>query len=347
MDIIISHKSALEYWRLHSDAKITDCDGNRCNSLPASIPKSAVIRKRAPSGLSYPINLLVANQNAKRKSKIVKPRVYAGPTPSGCFISIGDMQFVSAPPFCFFQMAYELPLVKLIELGFELCGSYSLNAKIDYGCGSKVKIEYANKDADDNKLGEVEKTSYGHKQLTSIKAIKALADHMIDVNGKKKVLRALRYIINGSASPMETILVMLLTLSHKLGGYELPAPELNKCIDLKSTVKQRSREPIYRPEKSYYICDLYWPKAKLAVEYDSDSYHTGADRIARDSKKRLDLDALGITVITVTSRQIRYADEFETLAMSIAKKLHKRVRYRNPQFQQAERELRGLLLNKD
>ena len=116
-----------------------------------------------------------------------------------------------------------------------------------------------------------------------------------------------------------------------------PQPKLNKRIDHGKAAGKRSN-------KAYHRCDLFWPEAKLAVEYDSDEYHTGADRIAEDSKKRVDLGALGIDVVTVTSGQIQSAVEFERLARLIAKKLGKKLRYKNPQFLKAQRELRKLLL---
>jgi len=344
--IIISHKSALEYWRLRgNNSRGNNSRGNysygnnsrgnnntdnftryRRKSLPVSLPSSATIYDGTPKGLSFPVNLLVGCHNAKRKTQVVQSRVYTGPTPSGCLISIGEGVAVSTPPFCFFQMANELPLIKLIELGFEFCGSYSLPAVIE-----------SEKD-----LITVDNTSYGQPQLTSLKAIKDFVAKMEGISGQKKSFRALRYIADGSASPMETILLMLLTLPHKLGGYGLPMPVLNKRIELRKSGKRRSGKSY--SGKSYYKCDFFWPSDNLAVEYDSDFYHTGADRIASDSQKRLDLTALGITVITITNRQVRNKVEFETIAKLIAGKLHKQLRYKKSRFQIAERELRGFLL---
>ena len=321
MEIIISHKSALEYWRLHRNVRMSDFAKQRRKSPPLSLPYSALMRDLASLGLSHPISVLVGRKNAQWKSKVVRIRVHTGKTPDGCFVSIGDGVDVSAPSFCFFQMAGELPLVKLIELGYELCGSYALPVKSEYSPGQ----EYA------------DKTTYGHQQLTSTKALKAFTTRMEGVKGQKKARRALRYIADGSASPMETILSMLLTLPHKLGGYGLPAPKLNKRIDPGKAARQRSG-------KTHYKCDLLWPKAGFAVEYDSDFYHSNTERIVRDSKKRLDLIARDITVITLTSEQLRSTTEFEALAKLLAGKLHRQFRYKNPQFLQARRELRKLLL---
>ena len=321
MDIIISHKTALEYWRLYGNMEINNAVRQRRKKLPASLPGSADIRNAMPSGLAFPVNLMINSQNAKRVSKIVKPRVYTGHVPDWSFVKIREGVSASAPPLCFFQMSAKLPIVLLIELGYELCGSYSLPAGNEYNNGS-----YASS-----------RGFFNHPAFTGTKELKAYATRMKGADGYKKVSRALRYIIDGSASPMETILVMLLTLPHKLGGYGLPAPELNKRVDI-------GKAALQRPGGAYYKCDLFWPEANLAVEYDSNLYHTGKDRIAGDSKRRLDLTEIGVTVVTVTSGQVRNVIEFEKLAKLIAKKLGKQLRLENPKFAKARSELRELLL---
>jgi len=164
------------------------------------------------------------------------------------------------------------------------------------------------------------------------------ASRLKGISGHVNVSRALRYIVDGSASPMETILVMLLTLPYKLGGYGLPPPELNKKIEF-------GKSAAHRYGKAFYVCDLFWPKDNLAIEYDSALYHTGAERINNDSKKRMDLAILGIDVITVTNKQIQRRDMFDDLSKLIAGKLQKRLRYENDKFRKAQRELHSLLLN--
>ena len=311
---------------MHRNVEIRDAARMRRTSPPISFPEFAGMRDKMPPGLSYPINLLVGSQNIKWKSEVFRPRVHTGPVPDRCFIGIGDEMAVSSPQLCFFQMAAELPLAKLIELGCELCSTYSLPAISEQG--------------NEQEPGVVDKTLYSLPQLTNTKALKALTARMAGVNGQKNAARALRYVADGSASPMETILFLFLTLPHKIGGYGLPVPELNKRIDLGGLIRQGSQ----RAGKAFYKCDLFWADANVAIEYDSDLYHTGADRIANDSKRRFDLDALGIDVITVTRSQIRNAVEFDGMVKRIAKKLGRRLRYTNPDFPKARHELRRLLL---
>jgi len=311
MDMIICHNSALDHWRSHGNARIEASVRQRRKNLPEKFPSITEILDRMPVGLSYPIDLMVISKNAKWKSKVFRPHIYTRDVPEWSFISLGSGVYVSSPSFCFFQMAGELPLVKLIELGLELCGTYSL--PVNNG-----------------------KTLYGHPRLTNANSLKAFTIQMKGIKGQRKATGALRYIVDGSASPMETKLFMLLTLKYILGGYGLLAPKLNKRVDPRKATTKMSN-------KKYFVCDLFWPQANLAVEYDSDANHTGSDRINDDSKKRTSLESAGIKVITVTNQQIQSADEFDIVAKEIAKRLRKPLRNNDQKFKKAQRELRRQL----
>ena len=65
-----------------------------------------------------------------------------------------------------------------------------------------------------------------------VEDVDAFLDSVGKVNGKAKAKRALKYVIDGSLSPMETMVYMLLCLPVMLGGYGLPKPEMNSIIEL-------------------------------------------------------------------------------------------------------------------
>ena len=132
-------------------------------------------------------------------------------------------------------------------------------------------------------------------------------------------------------------MVMLLTLPYQLGGYKLKTPMLNGRATPTRAAKSSS-------SKTFYACDLYWPDANVAAEYDSDAYHTGPKRIASDSKRRNSLASMGINTITVTNHQLRSTVEFEKIAKQLAKHLGKRLQFKNPGFIKARNGLRNLLL---
>ncbi|MCL1896009.1 MAG: hypothetical protein FWG03_05625 [Clostridiales bacterium] len=245
--------------------------------------------------------------------------MFAGQTPEGCFINIDDGLVVSSPEFCFLQMASLLPLAGLIVLGYEMCGTYSMPVAGD--------------------MTVPERGFYKRRPLTSVKKIEAFLGRMAGAKGHQNATKALRYILEGSASPMETKLSIILTLPYKLGGFGFSKPVLNWRVAPSKTGKRFSG-------KESYVCDLFWPDHDLAVEYDSALFHSGQGQYVDDAMKRAELLKKGITVITVTKQQLYSRKEFETIAAAIAKSLGKRLRYENkPGFADAHHGLHRLLFD--
>ena len=233
---------------------------------------------------------------------------------------------VSSPELCFLQMASELPFVDLVSLGYELCGSYRL------GRGSAESRDFRGDmplaGASALSAGETDKPTLGFRNdlpLTSAGRLSSYIAGAASLKGGKCALRASRFIADGAASPMETILTMLLVLPYKLGGYGFLKPMLNYCIKVPASVMELTG-------KSKYYCDLYWPDKKVDVEYDSDAYHTGSGRIAQDAIRRNALSSLGITVITVSREQDFDALKMRELAGVLSKLLGKRLRYSITEF---------------
>jgi hypothetical protein len=80
------------------------------------------------------------------------------------------------------------------------------------------------------------------------------------------------------------------------------------------------------------------------MEYDSDKYHSGSKQIARDSMKRNSLQAMGVTVITVTKQQVNSTYELERIARQLAIYFGRRLMHNNANdFYKAHRRLRNLL----
>jgi len=313
MKTFISHQSALEFWRVQ---RVLPPDGaqRRCKTaLSKNLP--AIDEVRLP-GLTPPLHIMLGKADIRRKRQDMKQHVFTGKTPVGSFYSVDDTLYVSSPEFCFIQMASVLPLVGLIELGYELCGSYSMHTAADPNVSARG--------------------FHLRDPLTSKKKLESFVSRMPGVKGHQTALRALRYILEGAASPMETKFAMLLTLPYRLGGFGLPKPELNaRIVPKKADLRTAGKE--------FYICDLFWPDKDVVAEYDSNQYHTGSAHIADDSKKRNALKAMGITVITATTQQVYDSNEFEKVARVIAKCLGKRLVYKNPGFAAAHKELRSIL----
>jgi len=314
MKQFISHQSALEYWRRHRILPGSSAE-RRCKIV---LPDRRVeIEPLLFSEFSIPIHVMIGDRIARHESKKVKQHIFGGKTPVGCFMSVEDKMVVSSPEFCFLQMAEQITMVKLIELGYELCSGYSIP------------------NPDDAEVPDI--GFYKRRPLTSVNKLSVFLENMSGFRGYKKVIRALRYILEGSASPMETKLAMFLTLPYMLGGFGFKMPELNRHIVLTKSARKNFN-------KDYYSCDMFWPDEKIAVEYDSDQQHTGSDRIANDSKRRNALNSLGIRVITITKQQLYSSLEMERAAKVIARHMKKRLFPSKNSFATANRELRKQLL---
>jgi len=271
-------------------------------------------------GLKLPLDIIVGELSARRPSKAVRPHVCAKPVPNGSFVSFGDGLFLSSPEFCFFRMAAKYPLTKLIMLGFEICGFYSLPGSTSTS-GDRTDLV---------------QTMYDLPPLTSKKKLTAFSARMKGWTGHKKALKALRFIADSAASPMEAVIVILLTLPYKYGGYGFPMPELNGSIYPKKGVSQFAGRNFYRG-------DLLWRDAGVVAEYNSDLEHANPDRIARDAIRRNDLSLCGIYEVTVTNSQIKSMELFDKVAKQIAVRIGKEPRYKEPEFLKARRELRRVL----
>ena len=323
MSIFISHTSALEYWRIHREAPALKAQRRKI-ALPRRLTEADIGLVEQLDGLKSPLHVMLGRAGARKVSRqatAVRQHVFSSEVIGDCFVNCGEGLFVSSPEFVFLQLAAELSLVKLILLGYELCGRYSLGEE----------------GASANDSAEADSRGFDLRPpLTDTARIAAFLQRMTGVKGHKKATLALRYISDNSLSPMETRLAILLTLPYRLGGYHLLKPKHNDRIVPVKTARNNV-------SKKYYECDLFWPDYDLAVEYDSDRYHTGASRIAEDAGKRNALALMGITVITVTSQQFTSISEFEKVAQTIALCLNKRMQYKKEALYKAQRELRRLL----
>jgi len=218
-------------------------------------------------------------------------------------------------------MAGEYPFAKIIALGTELCGSYSLPAK---------SLTAADQDA-------CEQPTYDIPELTNIRKLKAFVSRMKWWPGYRQAIKALRYVADDSASPMETVLLILLTLPYRYGGYGLPKPEMNGRIYPEKRAKKFSGREFYRG-------DLLWRKAGVVAEYNSDLEHASPERIAKDAIRRSDLDLCGILEVTVTKGQIKNLKLLHNVAKQIAKRMGRQLRYKEPGFSKAQKELLSVLL---
>ena len=314
MTIVLGHLSALEYWLAHPASRPLARAVPASFSLPSTAPSKTEIlqlESMMPKVLSSPVHIVSQTPTKADNSKLFIPHKHATATSEAAFCRLGNDVYASSIELAFIQMARDLPLVDLIRLGFELCGGYSLSLVHDKGFLKRPA-------------------------LTSRRRLQAFAEQSPGLKGRNPALRAIRHVLDDSASPAETKLAMTLSLPCHLGGFGLPKPALNHRVNLSRAEQSLAGKP-------YLKCDLYWPDHRVGVEYDSDLEHTGSARIASDARRRNTLTLTDTTLMTITRIQYNDFRQLSATAAALAKLLGRRLQPTCKDYEAKQRRLRDAL----
>lgn len=252
MTMVLGHISALEYWlgcRFAPErAHTTSCRFR----LPSNAPSASEIKQLAamyPPLFSSPVHLLVSSQVASHLP--IATHVVSTPLPSHAFVRIKKGLYVAVPELAFALSSRDFSTPDSIRLGYELCGDYSLSSNDPAGF-------------------------FARPPLTSTEKMAAFLEAAPRLRGRVSASKAASLVLAPSASPAETRLGMVLCLPHLQGGLGLPKAELNREVPL---------TPAWRDVMSctHLRCDMLWPEQGVGVEYDSDAFHTGSEKINADS----------------------------------------------------------------
>lgn len=317
--IFLTHNTARQFWQLATDPdrwkrsrRATWPRDTPAHPTRAALDEALLILEDAGAiEPSNPIDVLVSSDASRRHIPNVTCHVCTASLPEYSFARITPNVYVAAPELMFAQVATELSFPEIVFLGFELCGRYSA-PPMRFLPLLERQSKTASKDF-------FERGFFDRPPLSSAKRLGSFLAKTKRLRGKKNAADAIPYIINGSASPMETVCAMLLCLPPYRGGFGIEQPLLNARVDMKGKgaplAAVRSHE-----------CDMLWPEANLAIEYDSELEHSDERRIAKDSRKRADLAAANVEVITVTKQQVMGVASMEQIARRVAKRTGKRVR---------------------
>lgn len=297
MDYLISHTSAIEIWkRLSESGQIGSFARNTADdalSLAGKPDYVELARKtRRLFGLKGPIDLIIPDSCLRRISKDINCHLWSEPLPSGSCYRIAPDIYLSSPEFAFLQMAGELTPIQLMQLGFELCGCYVTGSQYPRGFMRT------------------------HQPITSCVALGLFLGTTDGRYGGKKARHALRWILDNSWSPMESDISLLLCLPAKMGGYQLPAPLLNR--------RMRIPEHLARAAGTdrYYL-DLSWGN-DVALEYNGEADHFDRAQASRDRAREIVIRNARVSLIVVTSQQVFRSGQFELVVQELCDHLGRR-----------------------
>ncbi len=275
--------------------------------------------QRVLSHVRGKVEALVPSSDRLTHTSRLTTRLWSGDLPHGAFIDIGNNVCLSSPQFLFLQLAPVLSEIELIKLGLELCGFYS--------CWSLPSLT-------GGKQQDSSDTTYGLMPVTSLSKLSTFVEHRKNTRGAVNARKALRWVLNNSASPAETAVYLLLCLPRHRGGFGMPKPVFNARVRVTTSTTHQNRYP-----------DLYWQAHSLDVEYQSDYAHTGNWKRYRDSQREVELEAEKITVLPLTRLQLENVDDFEAFAASVRRNLGRRARPTPDGWRPKHLELREALLS--
>ena len=285
MNLYVSRQSALAYWLSPRAAR------HRANGKRDNLPSLAPTRENIDLpwleewGFDvHPLHVDVGDKNQIRRREDVVAHLASRPVSAGAYEHIAADVWAASPELCFCQVAGSASLIETVKIGYELCAYYRLEALDVRGFE-------------------------GREPVTSVQRLRAFAKRHTG-NGAKAARTAAQYVRGAAASPMEVAAAMVLTLPRHYGGYGLPACRMNYAINTggaAGTAGTVAESFIGVTRARTLYADLAWPKQHVAVEYDSDFFHQGAERIHADAARRNALLGAGWKVLTLTKHQL-YSD---------------------------------------
>ena len=235
--------------------------------------------------------------------------VCAAELPPSSVSRIAEDAYVTCPELTFVNLGKTLGVPALAEYAMELCGRYAVTPWCERGLEPRAP-------------------------LCDARGLEEFARGCGGVHGMRRAIEAMGIAGEGSRSPAETMLYLLLSMPREMFGYGLPRPLLNQRIDLSQTAQTRLR-------KEYLLVDLLFADEKLVVEYDSRAFHNAPAKLDRDDDRREVLQDMGYEVVVVRAERLSNFRRFDDLVrFTIGKRLGIEVPPMDPRFARGVQNLR-------
>ena len=313
--LYISHDTALYYWRTNPSPYVLEGLEQNIRALrncPTSLQQVRELDLFEAELGPDPIHVITPLGAPRYGSPRLLFHTQGAKLPPHSLCHLHGGIYVVSPEICLVQMCNKLSLPKALQIGVEFCGTYALRPE---GVEEKGTRSYT---------------------LMNASQFRRHVNAWNGLHGLVQARKVAKYLENGSASPMETILYLLLCLPQKYGGYNLSRPELNGEVDVPENCMHVLRQDKIKP-------DLLWRNQHVAVEYDGE-YHNDPRQAVRDELRRSILESMGFTVFVFKKQHVYNPLVFERMVSAVAAKLGKRIRPLTLKQQIARESLRAELL---
>lgn len=347
MYTFVSHESACEALRLLSTGKtpVRDLprwphDVRRLPTAAACVSgqrdfrgSSAVSRLRDLGVTGRPVDLMVRTQESRSSGREARFHVWRGLLPSGSLLRLDDELFVSGPELAVIQLCSAQGKLdalldahaQAVRAETELLDGLGLDERPVYDhplhwerirrlvAAVTVACEFSGT----YRLRHGEKGAvFGARPLMSMESLARACADVGPSQGTRRARRVSELALDGSASPMETSLALMLSLPVDFGGFGLERPLLNCPLDV-------SGERGGVSDRDAVVPDILWFGQRVILEYDSAEFHAarGSARVEKDAARANVLTALGYRVLRATPQTVRSLADVTLLARQIARLL--------------------------
>lgn len=267
-----------------------------------------------------PLELAVfdyAHRTTRKKTHI---RALSPQLSAQALVCVDPTLYFACPELIVLQMAARLSSEALAMIIMELCGSYSLAPDPDGKEGATFDIA----------------------PVTTINRIKSVAKHVRSRGGTETLRQALRYVLEGSASPGETTLAQMMSIPAEEGGYGFGRPILNGKLEVPVELQGCVSGGVYYP--GLFLQDAYVDLEYQSAEFHLDPVAAASLTIAReglpnadpglsawriafiakgdaDLRRMRDLQFLGLHVVPVTNYDLKDIYRLDKVACAVARHL--------------------------
>ncbi len=332
MDIVFSHVWAIWWWRYtHTQATADSLRTNRCSlgKTPSSVEEIEqmsgfeIRQEQVDRGFprELPMTLLFEGRAFRSHRTNIQIRRWNGRVPAGSLCKAGNF-LTASPEFCFLLVASDIRricqeglrdwqyIIVLVELGCELCGTYSKQI---------------------SKRGFINRKN----QLVGTWQMRDFVCHMAHERGAKLAYKSLFWVIDGLNSPMETAVYLMMCLPRTWGGLALPRPWSNSNLSVPEELWNKTW-------KRHVMPDLYWPEQGLVVEFFGEDFHAGNER--EDLERQEIEQDMGLKIVTFWKEDVLDLKRFNAKAASVARYLGRELPEMSANFSALQATLQMMLV---
>lgn len=300
--------SALELYRSSKRLIPTLLDKPRTGQVAGLLvpPALAPCEDMARRGInSKPYHLLVDGKRGYNPRPDIHCTACHRPLPPRSLIKVEKTFWTTGPELTLIELCADVNLndLELIQIFYELCGTYVL----------------------DNSWDGLTNTDIA---LTSSSKVARLIASIHRVAGIARARKLIKYVHDGSNSPMETALAMLVSLPTRMGGLGLGPIAMN--------------HPVATPVGLRHV-DIVFPKHRVGLEYQGKQFHS-IEQAGRDARRQNKIVGSGYTILNVWYDDLVIDHLFQQFVTDLFRALEHRQRIRAQGFDTSQKLLRMQLM---